>query len=58
MDVACFQDHLRWIDWNTCIEMELNDTNKLFDKSFTVVNELLDNYLCPIQKISHGEKLN
>ena len=58
MDVACFQDHLRWIDWNTCLEMELSDTNKLFDKSFTVVNKLLDNYLCSIQKISHGEKLN
>ena len=58
MDVACFQDHLRWIDWNTCLEMELSDTNKLFDKSFTVVNKLLDNYLCSIQKICHGEKLN
>ena len=44
MDVACFQDHLRWIDWNTCLEMELNDTNKSFDKFFTVVNDLLDTH--------------
>ena len=42
MDIACFQDHLKWINWNTCLEMELNDTNKLFDKFFTVINDLLD----------------
>ena len=42
MDVACFQDHLRWIDWNTYLDMELNDTNKLFDNFFTVMNDLLD----------------
>ena len=44
MDVACFQYHLRWIDWNSCLEMELNDTNKLLDKYFTVVNGLVDTY--------------
>ena len=44
MDVACFQDHLRWIDWNTCLDMELIDTNKLFDNFFTVMNDLLDTY--------------
>ena len=42
MDVAYFHDHLKWINWNTCLEMELNDTNKLFDKFFKVVNDLLD----------------
>ena len=41
MDVACFQDHLRWINWNTCLDMELNDTNKLFDNFFTFVNALI-----------------
>ena len=54
MDVACFQDHLRWIDWNTCLEMELNDSNKLFDNSFTVVNDLLDTY-APYKKLSRRE---
>ena len=44
MDVACFQYHLRWIDWNSCLEMELNDTNKLLDKYFTVVNGLVGTY--------------
>ena len=44
MDVACFQDHLRWIDWNTCLQMELNYTNKSFDKLFTVINDPLDTY--------------
>ena len=51
MDIACFQDHLRWISWNTCLEMELNNTNKLFDKLFTVVNNLLDTY-APCKKLS------
>ena len=54
MDVACFQDHLRWIDWNTCLEMELNDSNKLFDNFFTVVNDLLDTY-APYKKLSRRE---
>ena len=44
MDVACFQDHLRWIDWNTYLDMELIDTSKLFDNFFTVMNDLLDPY--------------
>ena len=44
MDVACFQDHPKWIDWDTCLEMEHNDINKLFDKFFTVVKDLLDTH--------------
>ena len=44
MDVACFQDHLRWIDWNACLDMELNDSNKSFDNFFTVINGFPDNY--------------
>ena len=56
MDVACFRDHLRWIDWNTCFGMEPNHTNKSFDKFFTVVNDLLDT--CAPYKHSHWEKLN
>ena len=54
MDIACFQDHLKWISWNTCLEMELNDTNELFDKFFTVVNDLLDTY-APYKKLSLRE---
>ena len=54
MDVACFQDHLRWIDLNTCLDMELNDTNKSFDKSFRVVNDLLNTYV-PYKKLSLRE---
>ena len=45
MDVACFHYHLTWIDWNTCPEIEFNDTSKLFDKFFTVVNDILDTSL-------------
>ena len=44
MDVACFQDHLRWIDWNACLDMELNNTSKSFDNFFTVINGLPDTY--------------
>ena len=51
MDVACFKHHLRWIDWNTCLEMELSDTKKSFDKFFTVVN---DTY-APYKKFSLRE---
>ena len=55
MDVACFQDYLRWIDWNT--EIEFSDTNKSFDKFFTVVNDLLDTN-APYKKLSlRGLKL-
>ena len=43
-DVACFQDNIGWIDWNTCLDMELNNTNKSFDNFLTVVNDLLDTY--------------
>ena len=50
IDVACFQDHLRWINLNTCLDMELNDTNKLLDNFFTVVNDLLDTYV-PYKKL-------
>ena len=42
MDVACFQDHLRCIDWNTCLDMELSDTSKSLDNFFTVVKDLID----------------
>ena len=55
MDVECFQDHLKWIDWNSCLEMKLSDTNKSFDKFFTVVNDLLDTYA--LYKNSLWEKL-
>ena len=51
MDVACFQDHLRWIDWNTYLDMEFNETNKLFDNFFTVMNDLLDTN-APYKKLS------
>ena len=54
MDIACFQDHLRWIDWNTCLDMELNDTNKSFDNFFTVVNDLPDTN-APYKKLSLRE---
>ena len=54
MDVACFRDHLRWIDWNTCLDMELNDTSKSSDNFFTVVNDLLDTY-APYKKLSLRE---
>ena len=54
MDVACFHYHLTWIDWNTCPEIEFNDTNKLFDKFFTVVNDILDTY-APYKKLSLRE---
>ena len=54
MDVACFQDYLRWIDQNTCLEKELSDTNKSFDRFFTVVNDLLDTY-DPYKKLSLRE---
>ena len=54
MDVACFQDHLRWTDWNTYLDMELSDTNKSFDNFFTVVNDLLDTY-APYKKLSLRE---
>ena len=55
MDGACFRDYLRWIDWNT--EIEFNDTNKSFDKFFTVVNDLLDTN-APYKKLSlRGLKL-
>ena len=56
MDVACFQDHLRWTDWNTCLDMELSDTNKSFDNFFTVVNDLLDTY-APYKKLSLRETM-
>ena len=42
MNIGCFQDYLRRFDWNTCLDMELNDTNESFDNFFTVVNDLLD----------------
>ena len=54
MDVACFQYHLRWIDWNSCLEMELSDTNKLYDKFFTVINDFVDTY-APYKKPSLRE---
>ena len=54
LDVACFQDHLRRIDWNTFLHMELNDTNKLSDNFFMLVNDLLDTY-APHKRISLRE---